>query len=97
MKPLICVKIMLWTVYSKSVRPYKISALTFKELTDINQIIKNLPANAGDIRDTVSISGLGRSPEGGHSNLLQYFCLENPHREEPSRLQSIGLHRVGHN
>ena len=31
----------------------------------------------GDIRDTVSISGLGRSPGGGHGNLLQYSCLEN--------------------
>ena len=29
---------------------------------------KNLPANAGDIRDAVSIPGLGRSPGGGHGN-----------------------------
>ena len=34
--------------------------------------------NAGDIRDTSSISGSGRSPGGGHGNPLQYFCLENP-------------------
>ena len=51
----------------------------FKELTDINQIIKNLPANAGDIRVTGLISVLGISPEGGHGNLLQYSCLESPH------------------
>ena len=50
----------------------------FKELTDISQIIKNLPANAVDIRVTGLISVLGRSPEGGHGNLLQYSCLENP-------------------
>ena len=31
-----------------------------------------------DIRDADSISGLGRSPRGGHGNLLQYSCLENP-------------------
>ena len=31
-----------------------------------------------DIRDTSSISGLGRSPGGGHGNPLQYSCLENP-------------------
>ena len=31
-----------------------------------------------DIRDAGSIPGSGRSPRGGHSNLLQYSCLENP-------------------
>ena len=35
-------------------------------------------ANAGNIRDTGSIPGLGRSPGGGHGNPLQYSCLENP-------------------
>ena len=39
---------------------------------------KNLPANAGDIKDAGSIPGLGRSPGGGHGNPLQYPCLENP-------------------
>ena len=41
-------------------------------------VVKILPANAGDIRDTGSVPGLGRFPGGGHSNLLQYSCLENP-------------------
>ena len=41
-------------------------------------VVKNLPANAGDIRDTGLIPGLGRTPEGGHGKLLQYSCLENP-------------------
>ena len=41
-------------------------------------VVKNLSANVGDIRDMSSIPGLGRSPGGGHSNPLQYFCLENP-------------------
>ena len=40
--------------------------------------VKSLPANAGDIRDTGSISGSGRSPGGGNGNPLQYSCLENP-------------------
>ena len=40
--------------------------------------IKNLLANAGDLRDSGSISGLGRSPREGHGNLLQYSCLEDP-------------------
>ena len=41
-------------------------------------VVKNLPANAGDVRDLGSIPGLGRSPGGGHGNPLQYSCLENP-------------------
>ena len=41
-------------------------------------VAKKPPANAGDIRDTGSIPGSGRSPEEGHSNLLQYSCQENP-------------------
>ena len=41
-------------------------------------IVKNLPANAGDIRDMGSTPGLERSPGGGNSNPLQYSCLENP-------------------
>ena len=41
-------------------------------------VVKNLPANAGDVRELGSIPGLGRSPGGGHDNLLQYSCLENP-------------------
>ena len=41
-------------------------------------VVKNQPANAGDVRDTGLIPGLGRSPGEGYSNLLQYSCLENP-------------------
>jgi len=41
-------------------------------------VVKKPPANAGDIRDTGSVPGLGRSPAGGHGNPLQYSCLENP-------------------
>ena len=41
-------------------------------------VLKNSPANAGNIRDMGSIPGLGRSPGGGHGNPLQYSCLENP-------------------
>ena len=40
-------------------------------------VVKNPPASAGNIRDMGSVPGLGRSPEGGHGNPLQYFCLEN--------------------
>ena len=40
-------------------------------------VVKNPPANAGDVRDLTSIPGSGRSPGVGHGNLLQYSCLEN--------------------
>ena len=41
-------------------------------------VIKNPPANTGDIRDWGSIPESGRSSEGGHGNPPQYSCLENP-------------------
>jgi hypothetical protein len=41
-------------------------------------VVKNLPANAGDIRDTSFIPGLGRCPGGGYGRPLQYSCLKNP-------------------
>ena len=41
-------------------------------------MVKNPPANGGDVRDVGLIPGLGRSPGGGHGNSLQYSCLENP-------------------
>ena len=40
--------------------------------------VKNLPANAGDVRDVGSIPRLGKSPGGENGNPLQYPCLENP-------------------
>ena len=41
-------------------------------------MVKNPPANTGDIRDAGLIPGSGRYPGGGHGNPLQYSCLENP-------------------
>ena len=46
--------------------------------SQVAPVVKNPPANAGDIRDSDSIPGLGRSPGGGHGNPLQNSCLENP-------------------
>ena len=42
-------------------------------------MVKNLPANAGDITDVGSIPGSGRSPGGGHVHPLQFSGLENLH------------------
>ena len=41
-------------------------------------VVKNLPANAGDLRDTGSIPWSGSSPGGERGNPLQYSCLEAP-------------------
>ena len=41
-------------------------------------MVKNPPAKAGDMRDSISIPGSGKSPREGHSNPLRYSCLENP-------------------
>ena len=41
-------------------------------------MVKNLPADAGDLRDTGLIPESGRSPGEGHANPLQCSCLEDP-------------------
>ena len=46
-------------------------------------VVKNLPANAGDVRDKGSIPGLGRSPGEVHGNPLQYSSLKNPMNRGP--------------
>ena len=45
-------------------------------------VLKNPPANSGDLRDMGSIPGSGRSPGEGNGNPLQYSCLENPQGEK---------------
>ena len=54
-------------------------------------VVKNPPANAGNIRDPGLIPGSGRSPGGGHSNPLRYSCLENPTNRRAWRAT---VHRV---
>ena len=41
-------------------------------------VLKNPPANAGDVRDKGLVPGSGRFPGGGNGNPLQYSCPENP-------------------
>ena len=57
-------------------------------------MIKNLPANAGDVRDAGSILRLGRSSGERHGNPLQYSCLESPMARGPGELQSMESKRV---
>ena len=57
-------------------------------------VIKNLPANAGDIGDEVLISESGRSPGGGHGNSSSILARRIPWTEQPDRPQYIGMLRI---
>ena len=59
-------------------------------------MVNSLPASVGDIRDTVSVPGLGRSPEEGMATHSSILAWRIPWKEEHGGLQSIGLQRVGH-
>ena len=48
------------------------------QASQVALLLKNPPTSAGDIRDAVLISRLGRSPGGGKDNSLQHSCLKNP-------------------
>ena len=54
------------------------TGLLLRWASQVVLVVKNPPANAGDIRDVSLIPRLGRFPGGGHGNPLQYSCLENP-------------------
>ena len=82
------------------------STLIFFGASQVVLVVKNLSANAGDIRDVCSIPGSGKSSEEGHSNPFQSSCLENPmdrgarratvHRVTKSqiRLKQLGTHHT---
>ena len=59
-------------------------------------LVKNTPANAGDIRDRGLIPGLGRFPGKGPGNPLQDSCLENPMNRGAWQATVHGVARVGH-
>ena len=59
-------------------------------------VVKNSLANAGDIRDTSSIPGLGRSPGAGHDSPLQYSCLEDTVDRGAWQTTLIGSQTVRH-
>ena len=76
----------VWTVYGKGrfltcYMCLKIKLLCFhadQQLRMLARVVKNSPANAGNIRDMSLIPGWGRSPGGGHGEPPQCSCLENP-------------------
>ena len=78
------------------------------QVSQVALVLKNPPANAGDIRDVSSIPGSGRSPGGGQGNLLQYSCLENSVdrgawratvrrvTQSQAQLKRCSMHTLGH-
>ena len=73
--------------------PFRETNDLFTHLALVVKKKNNPPASAGDLRDTSSIPGSGRSPGRGNGNLAWSI----PWTEEPGGLQSTGLQRVGHN
>ena len=59
-------------------------------------VVKDLPVNAGDVRDVSSIPGSGRFPGGAHGNPLQYSCLENAMDRGAWRATVQMSQRIGH-
>ena len=59
-------------------------------------MVKNPPANAGDIRDMGSICGSGRFPGVGNGKPLQYSCLENPMNRGVWQVTIHRVTKVGH-
>ena len=60
-------------------------------------LVKNPPANTGEIRDTGSIPGLGRSPGEGHEVTSVFLPGESHGQRRLVGYQSVGLQRVTHN
>ena len=56
-------------------------------------VLKNLPANAGDVRDIGLIPGSERSPGGGIATDSSILAWRIPWTEEPGGLLSMGLQK----
>ena len=68
-----------------------------KRVSQVVLVVKNPPANAGDIRDVGLIPGWGRFPGGGMAIHSSFLAWRIPWAEKPGWLQAIVLQRVGCN
>ena len=59
--------------------------------SQVAQVVRNPPVNAGAAGDTGSTSEPGRPPGGGNGNPFQYSCLGNPWTEKPGGLTGHGV------
>ena len=69
----------------------------YRWASQMSLVVKNLPANVGDVTDVGSIPGLGRSLEEGMVTQSSILAWRTLWTEKPGRLLSIGWQRVGHN
>ena len=75
------IQLCIYIIYIYSFLKVFLSIMAYHRILSIVGVVlmvKNLPANADDIRDAGSIPRSGRPPGGKHDNPLQYSCLENP-------------------
>ena len=71
-------------------------SISMSRAPQVAPVVKNLPANAGETRNTSLIPGSGRCPGGGCGNPLQYLAWKIPWTEEPGKLQALRLQRIRH-
>ena len=80
--------------------PQIIQTINSRLVTRASQValvVKNPPANTGNIRNVSLIPGLGRSPGGGNGNPLRYSCLENPMDRGPWWVRIHAVTKSWHN
>ena len=75
---ILCCPLLLLPSIFFSIRVFYIESPLHLGSSQVMLVIKYLPANAGDIRDTVLIPESGRFPGEAYGNPLQYSCLESP-------------------
>ena len=74
-----------------------ISMIVFSKIaSQVALVVKNQPANAGDVRDVGSIPGSGRSLEKEMATCFSILAWKSPWTEEPGGLPFMGLQRVSH-
>ena len=77
------------TIHFLIMKSFKLTMLRFRAF-QVALVVRNLPANEGDIGDTGSIPGSGRGPGEGMATHFNILTWRIPWTEEPDSLQSIG-------
>ena len=86
-------------LYAEHVYPSEVHILTLNAQCGASlmaQLVKNLPANAGDARNVGSTPGSRRASGEGNGNHSNILAWKIPRTEEPGGLQFMGLQKVRH-
>ena len=67
----------MYYLYEMYYKPIIVQYYIASWASQVALVVKNPPANAGDVREMGLVLRSERSPEGGNGNLLHYSCLEN--------------------